>query len=59
MAANSTHENVLVAGIAGLVGGNVDGGWCDAQFSPADTEQTELTRELGELEADDERNTTN
>jgi VIT1/CCC1 family predicted Fe2+/Mn2+ transporter len=55
-AANSTHSNVLIAGVAGLVGGAMAmaAGEYVSVHSQADTEQAELKRERAELLADDE-----
>jgi VIT1/CCC1 family predicted Fe2+/Mn2+ transporter len=55
-AANSTHSNVLVAGIAGLVAGamSMAAGEYVSVHSQADTEQAELARERAELETDGE-----
>jgi VIT1/CCC1 family predicted Fe2+/Mn2+ transporter len=54
-AANGTHSNVLVAGVAGLVAGAMAmaAGEYVSVHSQADTEQAELKRERAELLADD------
>ena len=55
-AAQATHSNVLVAGVAGLVAGAMSmaaGEYVSVQ-SQADTEQAELARERTELQADDQ-----
>ena len=54
-AAHTTHANVLVAGIAGLVAGSMSmaAGEYVSVHSQADTEQTELKQERAELKADD------
>jgi vacuolar iron transporter family protein len=53
-AAHSTHSNILVAGIAGLVAGamSMAAGEYVSVHSQADTEEAELARERAELEAD-------
>jgi VIT1/CCC1 family predicted Fe2+/Mn2+ transporter len=53
-AANATHSNVLVAGVAGLVAGamSMGAGEYVSVHSQADTEQAELERERAELKAD-------
>src|SRR6202162_5587196 len=53
--AHATHNNVLVAGVAGLVAGavRVAAGESVSVHSQADTEQAELGRERAELKADD------
>src|ERR1700730_16876151 len=54
-AAQATHSNVVVAGVAGLVAGAMSmaaGEYVSVQ-SQADTEQAELKLERAELEADD------
>lgn len=55
-AANGTHANVLVAGVAGLVAGamSMAAGEYVSVHSQADTEQAELQRERAELKADDQ-----
>ena len=55
-AAHSTHSNILVAGIAGLVAGamSMAAGEYVSVHSQADTEKAELARERAELEADGE-----
>ncbi len=54
-AANATHTNVLVAGVAGLVAGamSMAAGEYVSVHSQADTERAELERERAELKADD------
>lgn len=54
-AAHTTHTNVLVAGVAGLVAGSMSmaAGEYVSVHSQADTEQAELKRERAELKADD------
>ena len=54
-AAHTTHANVLVAGIAGLVAGSMSmaAGEYVSVHSQADTEQAELKQERAELKADD------
>jgi VIT1/CCC1 family predicted Fe2+/Mn2+ transporter len=54
-AANGTHANVLVAGIAGLVAGamSMAAGEYVSVHSQADSEKAELERERAELEADE------
>jgi vacuolar iron transporter family protein len=54
-AAHATHNNVLVAGVAGLVTGamSMAAGEYVSVHSQADTEQAELERERTHLEADD------
>jgi vacuolar iron transporter family protein len=53
--AHATHTNVLVAGVAGLVGGamSMGAGEYVSVHSQADTEEAELERERTHLEADD------
>ena len=53
--AHATHENVLMAGAAGLVAGamSIAAGEYVAVHSQADTEQAELELERAELKADD------
>ena len=53
-AANSTHSNILVAGIAGLVAGAgaMAAGEYVSVYSQADSEAADLNRERAELEAD-------
>jgi VIT1/CCC1 family predicted Fe2+/Mn2+ transporter len=53
-AANATHSNVLVAGVAGLVAGamSMGAGEYVSVHSQADTEHAELERERAELKAD-------
>ena len=53
-AANSTHSNILVAGIAGLVAGAgaMAAGEYVSVYSQADSETADLNRERAELEAD-------
>jgi VIT1/CCC1 family predicted Fe2+/Mn2+ transporter len=53
--AHSTHTNVLLAGVAGLVAGSMSmaAGEYVSVHSQADTEQAELQRERAELEGDD------
>lgn len=53
--AGATHNNVLVAGVAGLVAGamSMAAGEYVSVHSQADTEQAALDLERGELEADD------
>src|SRR5713226_9652299 len=55
-AAQATHSNVLVAGIAGLVAGamSMAAGEYVSVHSQADTEQAELARERTELKEDDQ-----
>ncbi|HSB17720.1 MAG TPA: VIT family protein [Bryobacteraceae bacterium] len=55
-AAHSTHSNILVAGVAGLVAGamSMAAGEYVSVHSQADTEQAELARERVELKTDDE-----
>lgn len=55
-AAHSTHSNILVAGVAGLVAGamSMAAGEYVSVHSQADTEQAELARERAELERDEE-----
>jgi vacuolar iron transporter family protein len=55
-AAHSTHSNILVAGVAGLVAGamSMAAGEYVSVHSQADTEQAELERERAELAADGE-----
>jgi len=54
-AAHATHNNVLVAGVAGLVAGamSMAAGEYVSVHSQADTEQAELDLERAELKADD------
>jgi vacuolar iron transporter family protein len=54
-AAHSTHSNVLVAGVAGLVAGamSMAAGEYVSVHSQADTEQADLAVERAELQADD------
>src|SRR5688572_20965147 len=54
-AAQSTHTNVLVAGLAGLVAGamSMAAGEYVSVHSQADTEQAELARERMELKTDE------
>ena len=54
-AANATHENILVAGVAGLVAGamSMAAGEYVSVHSQADTEHADLERERKELIADD------
>lgn len=54
-AAHTTHTNVLVAGVAGLVAGSMSmaAGEYVSVHSQADTEQAELKQERAELKADD------
>jgi VIT1/CCC1 family predicted Fe2+/Mn2+ transporter len=54
-AAHATHSNVLIAGIAGLVGGamSMAAGEYVSVSSQADTERADLERERAELKADD------
>src|ERR1700686_95988 len=53
--AHSTHSNVLVAGVAGLVAGamSMAAGEYVSVHSQADTEQADLAIERAELKADD------
>lgn len=53
-AANSSTENILVAGVAGLVAGamSMAAGEYVSVHSQADTEKADLSRERAELEAD-------
>jgi vacuolar iron transporter family protein len=53
-AANATHANVLVAGVAGLVAGamSMGAGEYVSVYSQADTEQAEIERERAELKTD-------
>ncbi len=53
-AANATHSNVLLAGVAGLVAGamSMGAGEYVSVYSQADTEQAEIERERAELTAD-------
>jgi VIT1/CCC1 family predicted Fe2+/Mn2+ transporter len=53
-AANATHADVLVAGVAGLVAGamSMGAGEYVSVHSQADTEQAELERERAELKSD-------
>src|SRR5512144_1309718 len=54
-AAHTTHTNVLVAGVAGLVAGSMSmaAGEYVSVHSQTDTEQAELKQERAELKADD------
>jgi vacuolar iron transporter family protein len=54
-AAHATHGSVLIAGVAGLVGGamSMASGEYVSVSSQADTEQADLERERAELKADD------
>ncbi len=54
-AANATHSNVLVAGVAGLVAGamSMAAGEYVSVHSQADAEEADLEREGAELKADD------
>lgn len=54
-AANGTHGNVLIAGVAGLLAGamSMAAGEYVSVHSQADTEHAELERERAELKADD------
>src|SRR5580693_7874730 len=54
-AARGTHNNVLIAGVAGLVAGamSMAAGEYVSVHSQADTEQAELEVERTEIEADD------
>jgi vacuolar iron transporter family protein len=54
-AAHSTHSNVLVAGVAGLVAGamSMAAGEYVSVHSQLDTEQADLAVELSKLKADD------
>lgn len=54
-AANGTHSNILIAGVAGLVAGamSMAAGEYVSVHSQADTEKAELELERAELEADD------
>jgi VIT1/CCC1 family predicted Fe2+/Mn2+ transporter len=54
-AANATHANVLVAGVAGMVAGamSMGAGEYVSVHSQADTEQAELERERKELQTDE------
>jgi VIT1/CCC1 family predicted Fe2+/Mn2+ transporter len=54
-AANATHSNIVVAGVAGLVAGamSMAAGEYVSVHSQADTEKAELQRERAELKADD------
>jgi vacuolar iron transporter family protein len=54
-AANATHSNVVVAGVAGLVAGamSMAAGEYVSVHSQADTEQPELELERAEQKADD------
>jgi VIT1/CCC1 family predicted Fe2+/Mn2+ transporter len=54
-AAQATHSNVLLAGVAGLVAGamSMAAGEYVSVHSQADTEKAELDRERAELKADD------
>src|SRR5580693_9155889 len=53
--AHTTHINVLVAGVAGLVAGSMSmaAGEYVSVHSQADTEQADLKQERAELKADD------
>jgi vacuolar iron transporter family protein len=53
-AAGSTHQNILVTGVAGLVAGamSMAAGEYVSVYSQADTEQADLSRERAELEKD-------
>jgi vacuolar iron transporter family protein len=53
-AAHATHNNVLIAGVAGLVAGamSMAAGEYVSVHSQADTEKAELRQERAELEAD-------
>ena len=55
-AAHTTHSNVVVAGVAGLVAGamSMAAGEYVSVHSQADTEQADLERERKELKADDQ-----
>jgi VIT1/CCC1 family predicted Fe2+/Mn2+ transporter len=55
-AAHSSHSNILIAGIAGMVAGamSMAAGEYVSVHSQADTEQAELARERAELETDPE-----
>src|SRR5471032_2856783 len=55
-AAHAAHNNVLVAGVAGMVAGAMAmaAGEYVSVHSQADTEQAELGRERAELKADDQ-----
>ncbi len=55
-AANATHANILVAGVAGLVAGamSMAAGEYVSVHSQADTEKAELERERAELKSDDQ-----
>src|SRR5579862_7914582 len=55
-AAHTSHSNVLVAGVAGLVAGamSMAAGEYVSVHSQADTERADLERERKELKADDE-----
>jgi vacuolar iron transporter family protein len=55
-AAHSTHSNVLVAGVAGLVAGamSMAAGEYVSVHSQADTEQADLAIERAEIKADDQ-----
>jgi VIT1/CCC1 family predicted Fe2+/Mn2+ transporter len=54
-AAHATHENIMVAGVAGLVAGamSMAAGEYVSVYSQADTENADLERERKELLADD------
>src|SRR5271168_1305111 len=54
--AHTTHTNVLVAGVAGLVAGSMSmaAGEYVSVHSQADTEQADLKQERAELKADDQ-----
>src|ERR1700675_1127031 len=53
-AAQATHSNIVVAGVAGLVAGamSMAAGEYVSVHSQADTEQADLARERTELQAD-------
>ena len=53
-AANASHDNILLTGVAGLVAGamSMAAGECVSVHSQADTEQADLSRERAELEKD-------
>jgi VIT1/CCC1 family predicted Fe2+/Mn2+ transporter len=55
-AAHATHNQILVAGVAGLVAGamSMAAGEYVSVYSQADTEQADLERERQELEANDQ-----
>ena len=54
-AAQATHHNILIAGVAGLVAGSMSmaAGEYVSVHSQADTEKADLARESAELEVDD------